>query len=151
MRPSPLFVAVSLALLCSCSPAPTREQAVASETTERDEIRERVDQPLLSPAPTPVEAPALAKAEDKQYTLQAQVTGAIMPSTPPPLLNAMGGTNFDARAVPNTEHYQSFDDNPTQRVAENPVSTFSIDVDTGSYSNVRRMLVAGERPPGFQA
>ena len=30
---------------------------------------------------------------------------------------------------------------------EEPVSTFSIDVDTGSYSNVRRMLLAGQRPP----
>jgi Ca-activated chloride channel family protein len=34
-----------------------------------------------------------------------------------------------------------------QAVAETPVSTFSVDVDTGSYSNVRRMLNAGEMPP----
>ena len=32
-------------------------------------------------------------------------------------------------------------------VAEEPVSTFSIDVDTGSYSNVRRMLNGGRLPP----
>jgi Ca-activated chloride channel homolog len=32
-------------------------------------------------------------------------------------------------------------------VADAPVSTFSIDVDTGSYSNVRRMLNAGQMPP----
>jgi Ca-activated chloride channel family protein len=32
-------------------------------------------------------------------------------------------------------------------VAEVPVSTFGIDVDTGSYSNVRRMLNAGQMPP----
>ena len=30
---------------------------------------------------------------------------------------------------------------------EQPVSTFSIDVDTGSYSNVRRMIRQGVRPP----
>ena len=34
-----------------------------------------------------------------------------------------------------------------QRASEQPVSTFSIDVDTGSYANVRRMLRAGVRPP----
>ena len=33
------------------------------------------------------------------------------------------------------------------RVADNPVSTFSIDVDTGSWANVRRMLNAGRLPP----
>ena len=48
----------------------------------------------------------------------------------------------------NTEKYAERDDNPVQRVAEQPVSTFSIDVDTGSYSNVRRMIRQGVRPPG---
>lgn len=33
------------------------------------------------------------------------------------------------------------------QTAANPVSTFSIDVDTGSYSNVRRFLSAGTLPP----
>jgi Ca-activated chloride channel family protein len=46
----------------------------------------------------------------------------------------------------NRENYAHFDDNPVKRVAEAPVSTFSIDVDTGAYSNVRRMLNAGQVP-----
>ena len=33
----------------------------------------------------------------------------------------------------NRENYAHFSDNPLQRVAEDPFSTFSIDVDTGSY------------------
>ena len=32
-------------------------------------------------------------------------------------------------------------------VADQPVSTFSVDVDTGAYSNVRRMLNQGQMPP----
>ncbi len=52
-----------------------------------------------------------------------------------------------AQAVSAGEQYAKHDDNPIQRTAENPVSTFSIDVDTGSYSNVRRMLAANQRPP----
>ncbi|MGD8937114.1 MAG: VWA domain-containing protein [Thiogranum sp.] len=44
------------------------------------------------------------------------------------------------------ERYAHFTDSPLQRVAEQPFSTFSIDVDTGAYSNVRRMLNAGRRP-----
>ena len=46
----------------------------------------------------------------------------------------------------NRENYAHFSDNPLQRVAEDPFSTFSIDVDTGAYSNMRRMLNAGNRP-----
>lgn len=45
------------------------------------------------------------------------------------------------------ENYVHFDSNPTRRVTEHPVSTFSIDVDTGSYANVRRMLNDGVLPP----
>jgi len=45
------------------------------------------------------------------------------------------------------ENYAHYDDNPIRRVAEHPVSTFSIDVDTGSYANLRRMLREGRLPP----
>ena len=47
----------------------------------------------------------------------------------------------------NTESYARLDDNPFLDATQNPLSTFSIDVDTASYSNVRRMLAAGVRPP----
>jgi Ca-activated chloride channel family protein len=46
-----------------------------------------------------------------------------------------------------TERYPDATPNPVKRVAEEPVSTFSIDVDTASYSNVRRFLEEGRRPP----
>jgi Ca-activated chloride channel family protein len=46
----------------------------------------------------------------------------------------------------NRENYAHFGDNPVKRVAEQPVSTFSIDVDTGSYANVRRFLNQGSLP-----
>ncbi|MFT3806560.1 vWA domain-containing protein [Arenimonas sp.] len=75
------------------------------------------------------------------------------------LVNAIDVSSVESRTIltaeqiakigqePNTEKYEAIEDNPTHRVAETPVSTFSIDVDTGSYSNVRRMLMAGQRPP----
>lgn len=46
----------------------------------------------------------------------------------------------------NRENYAHFDENSIKLVAEHPVSTFSIDVDTGSYSNVRRLLNSGRLP-----
>jgi len=44
------------------------------------------------------------------------------------------------------ENYHHFDENSVKRVAEQPVSTFSIDVDTGAYANVRRFLNHGSLP-----
>src|SRR5262249_28108898 len=47
----------------------------------------------------------------------------------------------------NTEAYDHIVDNAFLSVARNPLSTFSIDVDTASYSNVRRFLTSGQLPP----
>lgn len=46
----------------------------------------------------------------------------------------------------NRENYNHFTDNPVKRAIEQPVSTFSIDVDTGAYANVRRFLNQGSLP-----
>jgi Ca-activated chloride channel family protein len=47
----------------------------------------------------------------------------------------------------NTEGYDSVVDNPFMEVTQNPLSTFSIDVDTASYANVRRYLDRSALPP----
>ncbi len=45
------------------------------------------------------------------------------------------------------EKYQSLPEGGIKRVIDFPLSTFSIDVDTGSYSNIRRYIQAGRMPP----
>ena len=47
----------------------------------------------------------------------------------------------------NTESYDRITENPFLAVGSNPLSTFSIDVDRASYSNVRRFITNGQRPP----
>jgi Ca-activated chloride channel family protein len=47
----------------------------------------------------------------------------------------------------NTEGYDRIYENPFLNVRQNPLSTFSIDVDTASYANVRRFLNSGMLPP----
>ena len=49
--------------------------------------------------------------------------------------------------VADTEVYSYRKDNDFVGVKDNPLSTFSIDVDTASYANVRRFLNSGQRPP----
>jgi Ca-activated chloride channel family protein len=45
------------------------------------------------------------------------------------------------------DRFAGKDASPIKRVAEEPVSTFSIDVDTASYAYARRMLLDGALPP----
>ena len=47
----------------------------------------------------------------------------------------------------NTESYDRINDNPFLAARDNPLSTFSVDVDTASYANVRRFLTKGQVPP----
>ena len=47
----------------------------------------------------------------------------------------------------NTEEYGRITENDFLEAVNNPLSTFSIDVDTASYSNVRRFLNQGQLPP----
>ena len=47
----------------------------------------------------------------------------------------------------NREGYDYITENRFQKVTDNPLSTFSIDVDAASYSNVRRYLQNGSLPP----
>lgn len=51
-----------------------------------------------------------------------------------------------AGPMPNTENYQNIEENGVRIVSESPLSTFSVDVDTGSYTNSRRQLNQGHLP-----
>ena len=47
----------------------------------------------------------------------------------------------------NTEEYSTISENGFRKVLDNPLSTFSIDVDAASYSNMRRFINKGQLPP----
>jgi len=65
------------------------------------------------------------------------------PGGPPALASVSG-----QRAVmPGTSSYSEFDENEYVSAAADSVSTFAIDVDTASYSNVRQILENGARVP----
>ncbi|HQS58694.1 MAG: hypothetical protein B7Y56_11065 [Gallionellales bacterium 35-53-114] len=65
---------------------------------------------------------------------------------PSPVASSPAG-HYMQETMPEREQYAVLVENPIRQVAEAPVSTFSIDVDTGAYANVRRMLNAGRLPP----
>jgi Ca-activated chloride channel homolog len=53
----------------------------------------------------------------------------------------------DPRPLPDTEAFANAEANPIKVTTEQPVSTFSIDVDTASYAVLRQSLMAGRLPP----
>ena len=57
--------------------------------------------------------------------------------------NSLGNTNADFER----EGYDYIVENAFLKVKDNPLSTFSIDVDAASYSNIRRFLTSGQLPP----
>lgn len=84
------------------------------------------------------------------------------PSPPPPptALNEMVVSGSRAHMMPplpvppvsrlpmvDRDRYPQVAANPIRQTAEAPVSTFAVDVDTASYSNVRSFLAEGRRPP----
>ncbi len=141
------FAAVALIAACKSNPeageAPA-SQAAAERPFDLDRIQvsgSRIHEAeirLREPtdvAPEPSVAYAVAPAAPSN---SAVPSGHAYRMAPPQVLLSEPA---------NTEKYQARTDNPVQRASEQPVSTFSVDVDTGSYSNVRRMLREGVRPP----
>ncbi len=85
-------------------------------------------------------------AQDSARTTGAAPADSAAPGLARTPAAAVAGMGF-ALEEPNTEAYDRIDDNAFQLVAQEPLSTFSIDVDTASYANVRRILNEGKRPP----
>ncbi|MBT3380649.1 MAG: DUF3520 domain-containing protein [Lentisphaerae bacterium] len=84
------------------------------------------------------------------------INGAVAALLPPPTVKPAdpmwGDRDGPKRATgmddgPNREAYDRIRDNPFMAVRTTPVSTFSIDVDTASYANMRRFLNQGRLPP----
>ncbi len=110
----------------------TRKQLeVDAAAPSRSREEKRIQPPVRQPT-------VLARTRSPTVAQSRAVISSVpaAPSVVPSLQNILDG-----------ENYGEIRDNPVVRVAEQPVSTFSIDVDTGAYSNVRRLLKSGQLPP----
>ena len=104
-----------------------------------------------NPESAVVPAPAQPQASIQHEALAADRAMVKRRASPAPI------ASFAAMPAPESypqgyrdeqrEQYQALADNPIHSVAEAPVSTFSADVDTGAYANVRRLLNQGRLPP----
>lgn len=105
---------------------------------------------LNSSAPSP-EPPPLKTAAEKREPAFAMDAAFPQSAERPALQNERHATEIQL-PPPTTEdigrdRFETFTENPLKQVAKNPVSTFSIDVDTAAYAFVRKMLNQGVLPP----
>ncbi|MBD2667191.1 von Willebrand factor, type A domain protein [Richelia sinica FACHB-800] len=113
-----------------------------SSRENRQNQAHRITQPSGVVTTKPLNLPASSPVVNDLYLAppiaQRTVGGGVNPMiTPEPQIVE----NF------NTENYNRIDDNPFRKVSHDPLSTFSIDVDTASYSNIRRFITQGQLPP----
>lgn len=112
------------------------------EQEARDERDDKAPEPVMADAAASGAAVAQQSHEHKRESLAAPKStnrpqALYAPAAPPPFMHQ----------PEHRDNYAALDANPVHRSAERPVSTFSVDVDTGSYANVRRYLTAGQLPP----
>ena len=94
--------------------------------------------PITSPLAVPPPAPSLV------------VAALPAPAPMPPLLHYNHKSHESgpiAHDTANQDEFEAFHSNPYKRVKDTPVSTFSADVDTASYSFTRQYVKRGEMPP----
>ncbi|HEV2805860.1 MAG TPA: von Willebrand factor type A domain-containing protein [Chthoniobacterales bacterium] len=136
-------------------------EAIPEPTVEMDFAQ----QPIAPE--TTVAPPSLDKFVEEQASrgrdlgaIRKNRNFALNPSAPPPAPMPMkrssaAGAGETAENEPppryrqdfNTATYDKVEENPFLPAATNPLSTFSIDVDTASYANVRRFINSGSLPP----
>ncbi len=116
-------------------------------TAPQETQREAADELLARPAPATRAAEPQTAA--RQRTLDLEQPKLMAPEAPSAAMPEPSGdqaASGEAASIEEGERVQSFETNPVKVTAENPVSTFSLDVDTASYSFVRRSLRSGFLP-----
>ena len=152
LRPLPLVLAMTAALtLGACarnSPSPETARQYGPERRQNESKADTRD--VLLAKEEAVARPRALKPQVAQPSapVVAQTAIAVGAVAPAPTNLPSGPQNRAGVGEPtDTERYADITPNAVIAASEQPVSTFSIDVDTGAYSNVRRFLDQGQLPP----
>ena len=128
-------------------------------TTELDDVAGLAPERIAETAEITAEPSVAFNGAAENLSVQADVdtSKAIAPlaqqrvqSAPSAEAASSLGSTMDIVApemVPDTESYANATPNPLKITTADPVSTFSVDVDTASYSIVRSSLMRGQLPP----
>ncbi|MEO2231990.1 VWA domain-containing protein [Escherichia coli] len=147
-----IMLLISSLILSGCGPEPEDKESQQQQPSTLSDQQVLVAQQAAikeveqsaAAAKAAADAKALAQQEVQQYSDKQNLQGRLQEA---PTFARAAKANATHIANPGTARYQQFDDNPIKQVAQNPLVTFSLDVDTGSYANVRRFLNQGLLPP----
>lgn len=121
----------TIVILSGCYATYTQQDAVANRGASNQEV----------------EAIQVTGTRNKQEAIEAKRMRFAQPMADMSVAS-LSMPNMEQDINPSyTEKYNHLEENGVVQTLIQPVSTFSIDVDTGSYSNVRRMLNQGYLPP----
>lgn len=131
---------LALTFLAACN---TPEQHTKPLQVE-DEVQL---QNITMPAPPPPASPA-SVSRDAMYSPVIVKDEEVRSSGQVPALDQKPQEQNKTKEPKfNTEDYDNIVENPFLTATQNPLSTFSIDVDEAAYSNVRRYITQGQLPP----
>jgi Ca-activated chloride channel family protein len=131
------------AVVASESEPDARTQAQPTSTPMIDTAVAEAPPMPISPAPMePAREEEVASRTEKSAKMPMSATARV-----PGGRAGWGGAMAPADDGVGGEDYAQLAENAFVAVADDPRSTFSIDVDTASYSNMRRFLVGGTLPP----
>ncbi|MDO5643385.1 MAG: VWA domain-containing protein [Paracoccus sp. (in: a-proteobacteria)] len=100
---------------------------------------------LLNAEPTAEMALPSSEATTRSGATRSRVSP--QPLSPPSLVTSASPALAGYILPASTDSFANADPNPVKITADEPVSTFSADVDTASYAIIRRFLLAGSLPP----
>ncbi|QQR39647.1 vWA domain-containing protein [Devosia rhizoryzae] len=127
--------------------APVAAKPVPEAEMAREEVAAVTLDAAPAPEPLALPAPAVPAAPlQAQGRVAESFADQAMPVAPRGILLESESFVPPAQTEPSGDSFASFDEQRLKVAAEEPVSTFSIDVDTASYSYVRRMLEDGYVP-----
>jgi len=114
-----------------------------------DEIAIKVDATPAVPASAPALVGEVASPKAVGYAQRSKLlTSARYLDNPLGLMHRSPESESPAAIIsPSLDDFDEIRDNTFQRVVDHPLSTFSIDVDTASYSVMRKFLLEGRLPP----
>jgi len=164
-----LFFVVILFTQCSTKQPPLKQPPVK---VNRPEPPKPTPPPLPPPAPKKAKDKASEDSivmgfpcgieggveEGIDFGVEGGAAGGVL-GAPPVLGKGVPAANMNMKACGttyfmsepshtfNTEEYSRIYESRFLETLDNPLSTFSIDVDTGSYANVRRFLNHSQLPP----
>lgn len=144
-----LMAAASTLTLAACQSSPTVADADLGASKPADS-REVVNLTGNEREPSAEDSaqPVRGVTSEQAYAPPPPPSPPMVAPPAPRMMAPVAG--FVAQPMPgeiNRDKYEDVEINGVKVVAKEPVSTFSIDVDTASYTNVRRMLNAGHLPP----